>query len=386
MSKITLWSIILGLAIGTGHLTKLRVLNLIGPSEVLFGIFAIYILVKHGKRIFSFEFNSLEGLIKILLFLNIFIFAPIMTMINILILKLPQSTPEYMFSFFIGWILLFGVYVLYKENNINMETVALTSSIIFITTNLISLFFFPNLSMYSETRFEGFAKNPNQIVFYSTTILILIFIYIKGFTKYTLAGLIIYIGILAGSDAYNLTLFVFVFMFFILNFTRFFKVNYKIKLLGLILIVLIISACILIVYHNEVLSLWYFADEGAEETGGGRLVLYLNSMKALILSPIIGFGLGQLSGFSRPFEGMEVHNTFLDFSLQFGLIFSFLVYSIILYSSYKAFKEKNYLFSSFIISYVILGLFHYYGRHFIFWIELSIFYSYIFNKNKSIRM
>jgi hypothetical protein len=63
-------------------------------------------------------------------------------------------------------------------------------------------------------------------------------------------------------------------------------------------------------------DIWNVADEGHL-----RLPLLKNALLASLYSPVVGFGIGSFSGIKKPFEGYEAHNTFLDFSLQFGLSF-----------------------------------------------------------------
>ncbi len=53
--------------------------------------------------------------------------------------------------------------------------------------------------------------------------------------------------------------------------------------------------------------------------GAARHVLLLNGLRALGDSLGFGFGPGAFSGLHQPFEGMEVHNLFVDLALSGGM-------------------------------------------------------------------
>ena len=44
--------------------------------------------------------------------------------------------------------------------------------------------------------------------------------------------------------------------------------------------------------------------------------------------------------------------------------------------------RNDYLIASFMVAYILTGLFHYTARHFVFWVEFSVFYFYVFYQEK----
>ena len=99
-------------------------------------------------------------------------------------------------------------------------------------------------------------------------------------------------------------------------------------------------------------------------------------------SPIVGWGAGSFSGFA-PFGAKEAHSTPIDLAMQLGIIFPILFYGIMIVAMFRKIMDKEYLVAAFIVGFIVSGLFHFTARHFTFWVEFSIFYSYIFhNYNK----
>jgi len=50
---------------------------------------------------------------------------------------------------------------------------------------------------------------------------------------------------------------------------------------------------------------------------------------------------------------------------------------------YLAVNRHDFLVAAFMIAFIIVGLFHYNARHFIFWVEFSVFYYYAFYSNNT---
>ncbi len=164
MKTEILLSIVLGIAIGTASLTNLRIYDVIGLSEFLLLLIVIYLILNYGKTLFSFKINSIKGLIKVILFLNIFFISPFITFLNFFALHMQKSEPKYLISFMMGWIIMFGIYNLLVKNKVNMEKIVMISSIIFILLNFIAFIFFYDISLYGgesiyvEQRLKGFSK------------------------------------------------------------------------------------------------------------------------------------------------------------------------------------------------------------------------------------
>ena len=71
--------LLLGLALGTGYLTKLRFFGPIGISEILILITTILLLKKYYKNLFSFSYDF-KGFIKGYLGIIILFISPFITL------------------------------------------------------------------------------------------------------------------------------------------------------------------------------------------------------------------------------------------------------------------------------------------------------------------
>ena len=163
-------------------------------------------------------------------------------------------------------------------------------------------------------------------------------------------------------------LFYFLFIFFFHS-----KHKFSIKVIFFLICFTVLSFIIINTYSEELLEIWFAADEG-----GGRIMLMLNGMDVIKSSPIVGWGAGSFSGFV-PFGRAEAHSTPIDLGMQLGIVFPIILYGIMFVAMFKKLKDKEYLVAAFILGFIFSGFFHYTARHFTFWVELSIFYSYAFH-------
>ena len=60
-----------------------------------------------------------------------------------------------------------------------------------------------------------------------------------------------------------------------------------------------------------------YADAGQGEI---RFTVWLNGLRALAESPLVGWGPGAFSGLHEPFEGFEAHNTLIDWAASTGAL------------------------------------------------------------------
>ena len=111
-----------------------------------------------------------------------------------------------------------------------------------------------------------------------------------------------------------------------------------------------------------------------------RGTLMRNGLEVVSQSPIVGWGAGSFSGY-RPFGNYEAHTTPIDLAMQVGIIFPILLYGMMIVAMFKKIMDKEYENN---YNELLPGEVHYTARHFTFWVEFSIFYSYIFhNYNKN---
>lgn len=364
--------ILLGAGLATGSFTSFRILGPVGLSELLILLVIFLLLIKYFKKIF-FSPSYLEACTKFYLLFAFFLFLPITT-ITTFSLDISLSSPVYIISYIMG-LLLILLLALAIQDGFDFRIVTITFAVIFISLNSLALILFGS---DGGARFSGGADNPNQLLFYGSSLSLLLVIYTKKL-QFLFLPLLILIMIKTGSDAYMLSLFVSVSVFIIAKILMITRLSYISSLVLAIPLVLVLIYIGIIVFGKELLILWESADEG-----GTRISLFTNAIRASFDSPLFGFGAGSFSGFNSPFEGKEAHNTFLDFLTQFGFFVPFLMYFLMVAFFFSQLRSKQYWVSGFVASYIVGSLFHFSGRHFVFWVELAVFYhSFFYGNSKS---
>ena len=359
---------LLGIGLGLGYLTSLRFIGKIGLSEILVLISIIILLSKNYKVFFIYKRN-LENYIKIYILLALFIQLPVLTLTTSIITDY-NSDPKYIISFIMGGVLVFLLSNASQFNDFNFSRLTLFFFYAFVGTNLITFIFFP--SLMEIYRYTGAAENPNQLMFYASSLTLLLLIYNK---KLSIIGIPVVIWIVSKtqSDAYFFTLYLTILFYFLFIFFFHSKHKFSIKVIFFLICFTVLSFIIINTYSEELLEIWFAADEG-----GGRIMLMLNGMDVIKSSPIVGWGAGSFSGFV-PFGRAEAHSTPIDLGMQLGIVFPIILYGIMFVAMFKKLKDKEYLVAAFILGFIFSGFFHYTARHFTFWVELSIFYSYAFH-------
>tara|TARA_B110000305_G_scaffold230371_1_gene282454 strand:- start:146 stop:991 length:846 start_codon:yes stop_codon:yes gene_type:complete len=260
-------------------------------------------------------------------------------------------------------------------NEFNFSKLTLFFFYTFVGTNLITFIFFPSLT--EVARYTGGAENPNQLAVYATSLSLLLIIYQR---KLAIIGLpaIVWIVIQTKSDNFLLTVYLTIIFYLVFVFFFHSKHKFSLRVIFFLIISTLVSSVLINVYSDELLELWLVAD-----TGNLRATLMRNGLEVVSESPIVGWGAGSFSGY-RPFGNYEAHTTPIDLAMQVGIIFPILFYGIMIVAMFKKIMDKEYLVAAFIVGFIVSGLFHYTARHFTFWVEFSIFYSYIFhNYNKN---
>lgn len=380
-NSIYLTEILLGLGLGLGYLTSLRFMGPIGVPEILTVIVLIILIKNNPLALIEYKSKN-EYYFKLFFISTTFIAMPVTTAVVYFLAKhIVGSAPQYILSSMIGILLLFYVANAIQRNIINMRAVSLVFFISFVLSNLIAIYFFGiEVGASDGERYTGGAKNPNQLIFYAATLSLLLVVYFK---KLSFIGIpvITFIVLKAKSDAYNLMLFVVIVSFFVFLFFFSSKINFRKKIVFLFIFSLPLFIFILSNFWDYIIDIWLYADEG-----DGRILLMSNAVEALFYSPLFGFGSGSFSGISNPFEGSEAHNTFLDFAVQFGLFYPLVLYWFIFKALIVTLKGREILVASFIMGFIVSGLFHFSARHFVFWVELAVLYNYVFNSTVNLKM
>lgn len=374
--KFNTTEMFLGLGIGLGYMTSLRFLGPVGVSEIFILLVLIILSKSHALSLLSYEKN-LAGYIKLYMLASVFIVMPATTIIT-LFYTAYKTAPEYIVSYMMGVLLSFLIVTALRKNKIDMKRVVMWFAIAFIISNLIAIFFIQ--SSLETVRFVGFAKNPNQVMFYASCLSLLLVIY-QPRLSWFIIPVVIWITMKTGSDAYILTLFAIfiVYLFLLLFFSR--RFSFRVSI-GLAVILLgLLSFIIYIFYSNEIIEIWIQADEGY-----ARTELMWNALLVSLTAPFTGYGAGSFSHFGNLLINAEAHNTYLDFSMQFGMIFPVLIYFVFFSFFLNRIKNGFYMQAAFVAAFIISGLFHFTGRHFFFWVEFAIFFYYIFYYEKKTHM
>jgi len=258
-----------------------------------------------------------------------------------------------------------------RKDGFNLKNTVICFLAVYMTLHFITYFIYPIENIRYNYVYTGGANNPNQIVYYSQSLSLLLVVFFKKHSLYLLPPIIL-LTLQVNSDAYfyGLQLALAFYVFFYFLYIR--KYSVLINLLIYILPIVFISCLFSYFYFDELAEIWNVAG------GKSRSVLYWNALEVVRTSPIIGYGIGSFSGKVGPFEGTEAHSNIFDLATNFGIFFTFAVYFIMVKAVLIAINRHDFLVAAFMISFIITGIFHYTARHFIFWVEFSIFYYYVF--------
>ena len=153
--------------------------------------------------------------------------------------------------------------------------------------------------------------------------------------------------------------------------------GFMILVLGILLPILILSVIIPLIG-----AIWEAATEAAyavyTERGQGqvRFTIWKHGTEALLISPIVGLGPGPHSGFLGPNEGIEAHNTFVDWGASSGLIGLIAYCGMIAFVFVRLVRARQYYLAAGVVSIVVFSLFHFVIRQPLFWAYLIICSSY----------
>ena len=357
----------LGIGLGLGYLTSFRFSYKIGVSEILILCSTLFLFKRYGTNFFSFSKDH-KGFLKLYFFFVFLFQLPFFSSINYL-----NSghffIVLYSFSFFLAFFLTFLLVNGLRKKEIDMELVTILFFYSFLFTNFL-IFYFSDFKL-GIGRYQGGANNPNQLLFYSSSLSLLLVMYKK---KLALIGLpvITLIMFKTGSDAYFLTFTISVFFIFLYFFiySNNFSIGLRSIIFSFVFLILIFFA--LFFYQEEIINIWFDSDQG-----NGRTFLMSKSVSGVLESPLFGWGIG---GFM---EVSNSHSTPIDFALRFGLGFSFLIYLTMFLFVLKKLKRREVFQAAFATAYISSGLFHFSGRHFDFWVIFAVFYYHVFYKDQN---
>jgi O-antigen ligase len=375
-SQSNILGFLLGIAAGTGHATSLRLFDFVGISEILF-LFIVLYLFYRSPFFFLKKFNFSEFIIRSYLLLSFLFVLPLVSIIILILSPKPEmSDTIYIFSFILGILLMFLVAESMKSNLINFQLAALIFLITFVLINAFTYLF--EISVWEkQSRYSGLANNPNQLVIYIISLMLLLIIFRRKYF-YLSFPFLIYVGIETRSDSFIVSIVIFFLLIFFSIF-NFKKTSIFIRLI-MILPILITTVFLFANLYLEELITYLYSSDNKDLV---RLDLMYNALLVTLYSPLVGWGAGSFSGLRSPFEGSEAHNTFLDLSMQFGIIVPTIIYCIIFAAFFKALKQRKHLLAAIITSFVICSLFHFFARHFVFWLIIGILFRYLYPSSGS---
>lgn len=366
--------ILVGVFLGTGFLTKLRFLGVVGLPEILAGIFLIFAIFRYGKSSLQFNFSS-YALCKILFLISIFILLPLNTFYTKYALQLNVSIRDIFIYFACA---LFGVLFLEIQNGLfKFEMMTKTIAITFCVTIFCLVLILPKEFLYFENiRFTAGASNPNQFSLYCLCLMLLASIYLNSLHFNIIFTTCLVLGWYTFSYAFLLAGLLMGLLYLIFKYSDIQNRKYKFTI---IIFVLLLAGFLF--YNSFVSTLFNFLSNSNDISV--RLDLLKNSAKVLIDQPFLGLGAGYFSGIENPYQGMEAHNTFLDFAIVFGLPFAVFIYAILFTFLYQSFWKNNKFIVITTVGLIVFSFFHFIGRHFIFWIILSIMAYEILYKSRT---
>lgn len=140
-------------------------------------------------------------------------------------------------------------------------------------------------------------------------------------------------------------------------------------LLPLVAIALAVGAGPEILDRAEEVARQLYEKEGQ---GSIRFTVWGHGIDALLLSPIVGLGPGAHAGHHQALEGMEAHNTFIDWGTSTGLLGTVLLVALLIWCIWRTLRAGELELLGVALVIIIDSLFAYSLRGPIYWILLVL--------------
>lgn len=108
------------------------------------------------------------------------------------------------------------------------------------------------------------------------------------------------------------------------------------------------------------------------ERGAIGVALWTNGLEAIGHSPLFGFGPGAYSGWERPFQGREAHNTLIDWGMSTGILGIMLHLSLWAWCAWRAIHARSPALLAVVACLVADAMFGYSLRHPFYWLVLVL--------------
>jgi O-antigen ligase len=99
-----------------------------------------------------------------------------------------------------------------------------------------------------------------------------------------------------------------------------------------------------------------------------RFCLWRNGLAAIQYAPLTGLGPGPHSGLVKPFEGVEAHNTLLDWGSQTGLVGMVALVAYWVWLLWRVARQRRYELVAMLLALYCFSMFHLVLRQPLFWI------------------
>jgi O-antigen ligase len=112
------------------------------------------------------------------------------------------------------------------------------------------------------------------------------------------------------------------------------------------------------------------AELAFEGSGAQRSTLLRHGLEAWSRSPIVGLGPGAHSGYPGPFDGMEAHNTLVDWGMSTGAVGAAALVVLLAVLAARVLRARDPLPAAGLAALLVFAAFHYMIRHPVFWLAL----------------
>jgi O-antigen ligase len=256
------------------------------------------------------------------------------------------------------------------------------AALVLLGVGLVTTHLGPLSLWYYGVRFQGWSENPNQLAIFMLPMPFLGW-YLLQQTG-SVARKLIYLlaivvcaaaGVATGSDSLRvawagslgaiITLLWYRAVF--RGRSRFLYISHI--LLPLAAIVIAIGAGPEIVERAQQIAQALYEEQGQGDT---RFTIWSHGIDAILRSPLVGLGPGAHSGFAGPFEGLEAHNSFIDWGTSTGLTGVLLLLWLSLWCVWRAVRAHAFALVGVAVAVIIASLFHYSLRQPIYWLLLLV--------------
>lgn len=247
----------------------------------------------------------------------------------------------------------------------------LLCAIIGIIWSILKINFLSEILFFDGTRYRGFMNDPNYFSIIQITSLAYLSRTVKTKYKFIIWTVFMLSVVVTGSKTGMITLIVYSCIRFIEYLVKMKKNIFMVSLIIIMLFIIfpLIISNIHIIFHklsiafpsfSRIESIFIDFSSAISENGSSRDHSWKNAIYLILISPILGIGVGTYSGLAESFFGDPTiaHNTYLQLAVEWGvpLSFIFFIYTFsILGISYIKYRGNKICILSDIIIILLIG-------------------------------